>query len=207
MEGNSVSLNRAAIDTRIRPSPGSRRTCLLPKYNGLGFGPYEKIIINIDYAQLSGMTQGWNSKECEEKRRIVRTSKSQEGAQINLNFDPLPEGKWEPNMICMSCIFWEGKHYFTCVDFVDWHESIIEAKLDGSKKRRIRRNLDCFKAQIVPKADPEWKGLFDLIMEFPLPRPRKTAIDVNLFEWKDIEKAMTKIFGIYTTVSAIYCYI
>lgn len=208
-EGPESSANPALIRTSTLPQflGSSQMSQPLPvqEFNPFSLYPNQKAILEIENIRLDRMSQGWNSEEYENKRRLVQFSRTQDGGKIIADFDSLPAEKWEPNMICVSCILWEEKekHYITSVDTIALLEALVGARFTVEEKNRIRRNLEGFKPETISKAKAESEEFFKLIMQFPSPRPRNIEKDVKVFEWELLSKSLGKIISKYVSTSTI----
>lgn len=200
-------------------NPTLIRTSTLQQSHGAGgpgsgvFNPYsisfpQKAILKIN-GDLADMGQHWTGEEWDNKRRLVRFWREQKGNTVHTQFRPVAPNEKQPNMICVSCIWWQEKEacYITSVDCISLLESLIAVRFTVEEKNRIRRNLEGFRPETVSKARAESENFFKLIMSFPNPKPRNIEKDVKVFPWSILPHALKKIIGKYvsTVDSARLC--
>lgn len=206
--------------TPILPSPGANpplvRTTALqssptlqtPGSGGSSFNPYAmyppntKAVLKLE-GELGSMAENWTSDEWENKRRLVRFQRSQNGSTISASFAPVTpeEHARAPGSIYVNCIWWEekGQCYVTSVDTIQLLEALVAVRFTVEEKNRIRRNLEGFRPLTVAKARPECEEFFKLIMGFPSPKPRNIEKDVKVFPWRILATALKKIIGKYVS--------
>ncbi|KAK4643944.1 hypothetical protein QC761_300400 [Podospora bellae-mahoneyi] len=171
-------------------------------YPGYGAGLYqEKATLRL-IGDLGSMAENWTAEEGAKKRRIVMFKKQQTGNVITVSFKPVAESERPHNSICVSCIWWEERQacFVTSVDTISLLEQLLYAphKFPVDEKNRIRRNLEGYRPMTVSKSKHESEAFFGIIMGFGAPKPRNIEKDVKVFQWKDLDAALHKIFSKYS---------
>ncbi|ODV93409.1 hypothetical protein PACTADRAFT_30280, partial [Pachysolen tannophilus NRRL Y-2460] len=140
----------------------------------------------------------WTQEEYSLKRRLVRFFWDQVGCDLFITFEPVKQNEYQLNFSVVSCIFDQphGKFFFTSVDFINLFEKIVDAKFKIDEKNRIRRNLQSLKPITITKQ--ENRDFFNLIMEFPTPKPRNIEKNVKVFGWSSLPQAFFKIMSKYS---------
>lgn len=124
----------------------------------------------------------------------------QKRGNIDITFGPLSGADvLDASKNVVSCIWWEdiGEFVITSVDTINLLERLVGTKFSTEEKNRIRRNLQGFKPATVSKNHPESKQFFQMLMEFPIPRPRNIEKDVKAFRWSKLESMLEKVVSKY----------
>jgi hypothetical protein len=166
---------------------------------------YIPVVLNIG-GDLDTITKDWTLDEISKNRRIVMFNRSWSGCTITTTFSPIALEDAR-NSICISCIFWEAKHdYFvTSFDIIYLLEQLVAVTFTKEEKGRIRRNLEKFRPVTVSNAKPD-PAFFELIMEFPSPRPRSNDKDIKVFLWKSLVHALKKVISKYVCIICLPYY-
>lgn len=159
-----------------------------------------KAALMID-GELESMGDGWLADEWNAGRRLVEFRREQSGCSIATTFRAVLAGEWDPNSICVSCIWWEERNecFVTSVDTIYLLESLVSARFSVEEKNRIRRNLEGFRPLTISKSKADSESFFKLIMGFPNPKPRNIEKDVKVFPWRILAHALKKIIGKYVS--------
>ncbi|KAG0174018.1 hypothetical protein DFQ28_007250 [Apophysomyces sp. BC1034] len=172
-----------------------------------GYNPFAHVLNNPTLRienDLSDMVRNWTPEEMQNRRRLVRFWRRQEGNEITTSCAPieLPEDRREQlqDMTIVSCIYWEERddYVITSVDCINLLEHLIGVRFTVEEKNRIRRNLEGFKPLTVSKQKDNSAEFFKVIMGFPNPKPRNIEKDVKVFPWSKLAEALKKIIGKYT---------
>ena len=152
--------------------------------------------LNID-GDLDDMSRGWTQKEKEAKRRVVEFKPEQNGTLISLTFRPVTLEQCDLDRANVSCIFWEDrdKTYVTSIDIIRLLERLRGGECTVDEKGRIRRSLEAYDPLTVAESNPERRSLFELIMDFPPPKPRNIRTAVKVFPWETLPGILQKMAG------------
>ena len=132
----------------------------------------------------------------------------QKRGNINVSFAPVSvEDVLDASRNVVSCIWWDniGEFVITSVDTINLLERLVGTKFSTEEKNRIRRNLQGFKPATVSKTHPQSKDFFQMLMDFPAPRPRNIEKDVKAFWWSKLENMLEKVVSKYVSELFISC--
>jgi hypothetical protein len=150
---------------------------------------------------LDSVCHSWDESEIEKGRRLVRFKRQQRGHRLKISCEPVPQDDYSSSDIVISCIYREEANQFfvTSVDIIYLLEKLVDSHFEVEEKNRIRRNLEGLKPVTVSKNRPGFEAFFQLIMDFPDPRPRNIEKDLKVFEWKLLAAALDKIISKYVS--------
>ncbi|KAF8608744.1 hypothetical protein BDV93DRAFT_433392, partial [Ceratobasidium sp. AG-I] len=140
--------------------------------------------------------------EVENNRRVVEFVSVQKQGNINISFAPVgADDVLNASRNVVSCIWWDdvGAFVITSVDTINLLERLVDTKFSTEEKNRIRRNLQGFKPATVSKTHPQSKDFFQMLMEFPVPRPRNIEKDVKAFCWSKLGDMLEKVMSKYVS--------
>jgi hypothetical protein len=146
---------------------------------------------------LDNIAENWTREEREARRRLVQFSCERSGNTVYANFQAVKPHECAPNGVYVSCIYWNDRDdcFVTSVDIIYLLEFLAGNRLTAGEKSRIRRSLESFKPLTISKAKADSEDFFNVIMEFPAPKPRNIAKNVKVFRWKILRHALKKIIG------------
>ncbi|KAF7321411.1 hypothetical protein MKEN_00661600 [Mycena kentingensis (nom. inval.)] len=153
---------------------------------------------------LDAFCTGWAAAELNVGRRLVRFQKVQVGRRVILSCETIRQDEYCDADTVISCIYREevGACYVTSVDIIYLLERLTNDEFPVEEKNRIRRNLEGLRPTTVSKHKRGSEAFFQLIMDFPDPKPRNIEKDLKVFEWcllgQALEKIMSK-YSIYTS--------
>lgn len=133
---------------------------------------------------------------------MVEFTSVQKRGNIHISFTPVgPNDVLDANGNVVSCIWWDeiGEFVITSVDTINLLERLVDTKFSTEEKNRIRRNLQGFKPATVSKNHHQSKGFFQMLMDFPAPRPRNIEKDVKAFSWSKLKSMLEKVVSKYVS--------
>nr|GAT57689.1 predicted protein [Mycena chlorophos] len=153
---------------------------------------------------LESLCVDWTSAEMAAGRRLVRFHKVQDGRRVTLTCEPIHPDDYNDKDVVISCIHRQEVNacYVTSVDIIFLLERLTNDQFPVEEKNRIRRNLEGLRPVTVSKHKRASEAFFQLIMDFPEPKPRNIEKDLKVFEWCLLGQALEKImakYSIYTT--------
>lgn len=166
--------------------------------------PAHQLLMNVQvtldfYGDINSMTTNWNEIEIKNSRRLVLINSIQDYSHLNLQFKPINQQDYIPGSAVLSCIYWKktGRFYLTSVELISLLEHLVNSKFPVEEKNRIRRNLQSIKPLTISKSNDEYSELFDLIMNFSNPKPRRIEKDVKVIYWDHLKEALAKVLSKY----------
>lgn len=144
--------------------------------------------------------------ENEVGRRLIRFQRDQMGNKLFVSCEVIPEEDYNEEDIVISCIRRPETRncWFTSVDVIYLLERLVGNPFSTEEKNRIRRNLEGFKPTTVSKHKPGFDAFFQMIMDFPPPKPRNIEKDVKVFPWSVLGNALDKIVQKYVSPVSEY---
>ncbi|KIY44575.1 hypothetical protein FISHEDRAFT_8661, partial [Fistulina hepatica ATCC 64428] len=141
----------------------------------------------------------WTPAERAAGRRLVAVQRVLEGPRMMVIMKPISQEGYRNSDSVISCIYHEqsGNYYVTSVDIIYLLENLAEHDFVVEEKNRIRRNLEGLRPTTVSKSKPGFESFFQLIMDFPDPKPRNIEKDLKVFEWGLLGQALEKILSKY----------
>ncbi|KAF8441391.1 hypothetical protein L210DRAFT_3644702 [Boletus edulis BED1] len=157
------------------------------------------IILDIT-TPLDDFCFGWEESELHAGRRLVRFRRLQDGNRLIVSAEKISQSEYDSEDIVISCIYREEADSccVTSVDIIHLLQRLVDADFEVDEKNRIRRNLEGLRPITVSKTRPGFESLFQHIMDFPDPKPRKIEKDVKVFDWKLLPHALDKILSKYS---------
>ncbi|KAG2153686.1 uncharacterized protein EDB93DRAFT_209246 [Suillus bovinus] len=149
---------------------------------------------------LDSFCYNWDDVEMQAGRRLVRFSRIRDGNKLLVSAERISPGDYDAKDIVISCIYRDETDSccVTSVDIIHLLQRLVAAEFVVEEKNRIRRNLEGLRPTTVSKSRPGFEGLFQRIMDFPDPKPRKIEKDLKVFDWKLLPQALDKIISKYS---------
>lgn len=152
--------------------------------SGNAFNPYtlHKVILKIE-GDPRDMAKDWKPEEYNAKRRLVQFERSRSGDTITTSFEAVSPKECTPNSIYTSCILWRESYRYvvTSFDIIHLVESLIAVRFTVEERNRIARILESFKPLTISKTKDDSKSFFNVVMDFPNPKPRSIGKDIKVF--------------------------
>ncbi|KDQ57740.1 hypothetical protein JAAARDRAFT_47599 [Jaapia argillacea MUCL 33604] len=172
-----------------------------PASSGQLFGePFaQKAVLRIE-SDLQAMAASWSPKERKVGRRLIRFTKEREEHVVRVWCRPISQAEYHEQDIVVSCIYRAetGTCYITSVDIIYLLERFVDSEFKVEEKNRIRRNLEGLRPMTTSKHKKGCQAFFQMIMDFPTPKPRTIEKDLKVFEWRVLAQALDKIIGRYS---------
>ncbi|KAG1777021.1 hypothetical protein EV702DRAFT_948143, partial [Suillus placidus] len=148
---------------------------------------------------LDSFCYNWDDLEMQAGRRLVRFSRIRDGNKLLVSAERISPDDYDAKDIVISCIYRDETDSccVTSVDIIHLLQKLVAAEFVVEEKNRIRRNLEGLRPTTVSKSRPGFEGLFQRIMDFPDPKPRKIEKDLKVFDWKLLPQALDKIISKY----------
>lgn len=147
----------------------------------------------------------WTEDELKQSRRLVAFERQQDGRVLKLSHKVISQQEYEEQHsesdTVVSCI-WDRRSktcFITSADVLSIMECLVGVPFYMTEKNRLRRNLEYARPQTVSKSG-EFSQLFDLIMSYNEPRPRKIIKDTKVIKWSLLAKALHKLISKYSTL-------
>lgn len=149
---------------------------------------------------LDSFCYNWDDLEMQAGRRLVRFSRIRDGNKLLVSAERISPGDYDAKDIVISCIYRDETDSccVTSVDIIHLLQRLVAAEFVVEEKNRIRRNLEGLRPTTVSKSRPGFESLFQRIMDFPDPKPRKIEKDLKVFDWKLLPQALDKIISKYS---------
>lgn len=151
---------------------------------------------------------GHPSKEEERAgRRLVAFDRKVVGDNVQLSFRRISPEEYSERLFVISCIYHKvtledkGKNkvtrerWYTSVEMLRLVEYIADGKSTSDERSRIRRNLEFLGPTTVSRA--ALPHFFQLLMDFPIPKPRGIEKDIKVFSWDTLEAGLKKVMEKY----------
>lgn len=124
---------------------------------------------------LDSFCYNWDDLEMQAGRRLVRFSRIRDGNKLLVSAERISPGDYDAKDIVISCIYRDETDSccVTSVDIIHLLQRLVATEFVVEEKNRIRRNLEGLRPTTVSKSRPGFEGLFQRIMDFPDPKPRK----------------------------------
>lgn len=147
------------------------------------------------------MEHGLNNTERHLRRRLVRFHRVVDGTTLRISCHPIRHDEYHDSFAVVSCIYLPqtGRCCITSVDIISLMEFLVQDKFVEDEKNRIRRNIECLRPTTVSKTRESTERLWDLIMEFPRPKPRNIEKCIKVFDWCVLRDALEKIITRYVS--------
>ncbi|KAF8499699.1 hypothetical protein F5888DRAFT_104315 [Russula emetica] len=194
------------------PKPKRRLRRLQESDAGIDFDPVSLILATKpSLADLGNLTK----EEERAGRRLVAFDRKVVGDSVHLSFRRISPEEYTERLFVISCIYHKAtvevktpdqrvqkvtrERWFTSVEILKLVEFIADGKSSSDDKSRNRRNLEFIKPTTVTRAGlPQF---FQLLMDFPLPKPRGIEKDIKVFPWDSLEAGLMKVMEKYAWVS------
>lgn len=195
--------------TLTPPKPKRKLRRLQESDSGIDFEPISLILpTKPSLADLGNL-----SKEEERSgRRLVAFDRKVVGDDIHLSFRRISPEEYTERLFVISCIYHKvtlkdekteetvtREKWFTSVEILKLVEYIADGESTSIDKSRNRRNLEFIKPTTVSRAGlPQF---FQLLMDFPVPKPRGIEKDIKVFPWDSLEAGLKKVMEKYAWFS------
>jgi hypothetical protein len=146
---------------------------------------------------LKGLGKNLSDEEIARRRRLIRFIRKEEGNTLRLFFYPIRQEDYEEGFFVISCIYREDSRdtWCTSVDMMKLIEYISQDKTSDKEKGRIRRNLEFLRPTTVSRmVRPQ---LFQMLMDFPMPKPRTIEKAIKVFKWTSLVAGLNKVMEKY----------
>jgi hypothetical protein len=148
-------------------------------------------------------------------RRLVAFDRKVVGDNIQLSFHRISPEEYTERLFVISCIHHKvtleddktrekltREWWYTSVEILKLVEFIADGESTSIDKSRNRRNLEFIKPTTVSRAAlPQF---FQLLMDFPIPKPRGIEKDIKAFPWDSLEAGLKKVMEKYVR-SCLLC--
>ncbi|KAJ7581012.1 hypothetical protein C8J56DRAFT_1029386 [Mycena floridula] len=163
----------------------------------------QSLILEI-VTPLDSMCRGWDATELEAGRRLVKFNKIHDRTRLILSCESVSQDDYNEVDTVVSCIYRNENqgYYITSVDIIYLLEQLASDEFPVEEKNRIRRNLEGFRPMTVSKHKSGSENFFQLIMDFPDPKPRNIEKDLKVFDWSLLSQALDKILSKYSVFSS-----
>jgi hypothetical protein len=171
---------------------------VLRRHEGRRGGRFHRVALELQ-GDLRGLGKDLSNEEKARRRRLIRFIRTEEGNTIRLYFHPIRQEDYrdEDRFFVISCIYREDSHdtWCTSVDMMKLIEFISQEKTSDKEKGRIRRNLEFLRPTTVSRmVRPQ---LFQMLMDFPMPKPRTIEKAIKLFKWNALVPGLNKVVEKY----------
>jgi hypothetical protein len=136
------------------------------------------------------------------------------GDSIQLSFRRISPEEYTERLFVISCIYhhvnledektqekFTRERWYTSVEILKLVEFIADGESTSIDKSRNRRNLEFIKPTTVSRAAlPQF---FQLLMDFPMPKPRGIEKDIKAFPWDSLEAGLKKVMEKYVRSSLL----
>jgi hypothetical protein len=156
----------------------------------------DRVSLKIE-GDLKGLGKNLSDEEITRHRRLVRFIRKEEGNTLHLFFHPIRQEDYEEGFFVISCIYREDSRdtWCTSVDMMKLIEYISQDKTSDKEKGRIRRNLEFLRPTTVSRmVRPQ---LFQMLMDFPMPKPRTIEKAIKVFKWNALVAGLNKVMEKY----------
>jgi hypothetical protein len=197
--------------TLIPPKPKRKLRRLQESDSGIDFEPVSLILpTKPSLADLGNL-----SKEEERAgRRLVAFDRKVVGDTVQLSYRRISPEEYSEKLFVISCIYHRvtlkdekdeeiltRERWFTSVEILKLVEYIADGESSSIDKSRNRRNLEFIKPTTVSRAAlPQF---FQLLMDFPIPKPRGIEKDIKAFPWDSLEAGLKKVMEKYVRSSLL----
>lgn len=193
----------------LKPKRRLRR--LQESDSGIDFEPVSLILpTKPSLADLGNLTK----EEERAGRRLVAFDRKVVGDSIQLTFRRISPEEYTERLFVMSCIYHKEtlkdekakekvtrERWYTSVEILKLVEYIADGESSSNDKSRNRRNLEFIKPTTVSRAGlPQF---FQLLMDFPIPKPRGIEKDIKVFPWDSLEAGLKKVMEKYVRSSLL----
>ncbi|KAI0305422.1 hypothetical protein B0F90DRAFT_1815057 [Multifurca ochricompacta] len=160
-------------------------------------GDFEKIF--LEFAEdPTDLGKNLTEEELRLRRRLVRFLCKQDGDTLRISFHTIRQEDYDERLLVISCIYREDIHEtcFTSVDVIRLVGYLVQANFNADERSRIRRNLEFLHPITVSKT--RMASLFQLLMDFPAPKPRNIEKDLKVFKWDTLVDGLNKVMEKYS---------
>lgn len=194
------------VRSRASPAPQGGQTST-PKYKrvlrrhepdqGQSFEPVS--LVFAAKTTLADLGKGLSQEELNLGRRLVRFQREKVGDTVYLSLCRIsPEAYVDDGeTVAISCIYRKETREtcYTSVDMIRLVEYIAQSQFSSEEKSRIRRNLEFLHPTTVTRTGmPQF---FQILMDFPIPKPRVIEKDIKVFQWNSLEAGLKKVLEKY----------
>jgi hypothetical protein len=148
---------------------------------------------------LADLGKGLSEEELCLSRRLVKFQRTKVGDTVYLSFCRIPREAYvdDGETVAISCIYRKDTRetWYTSVDMIRLVEYIAQSQFSSEEKSRIRRNLEFLHPTTVTRTGmPQF---FQILMDFPIPKPRVIEKDIKVFQWNSLEAGLKKVLEKY----------
>jgi hypothetical protein len=163
---------------------------------GEGQGGHFKVILEFSI-HPKDLGRSLTKEELNLHRGLVRCFCKREGDTLRISLESTRQEEYDERLVVISCIYRDDTRdtWYTSVDMIRLVEYIVQAPLTPEEKSRIRRNLESLHPTTVSKAS--MPRLFQMIMDFPPPKPRIIEKDIKIFQWGTLQEGLNKVLVKY----------
>jgi len=136
------------------------------------------------------------------------------GDNVQLSFRRISPEEYTERLFVMSCIYHKvtlkdkktgevstRERWFTSVEILKLVEYIADEESSSLDRSRNRRNLEFINPTTVSRAAlPQF---FQVLMDFPIPKPRGIEKDIKVFPWDSLEAGIKKVMEKYVRSSLL----
>jgi hypothetical protein len=198
-------------NTLTPPKPKRKLRRLQESDSGVDFEPVSLILpTKPSLADLGNL-----SKEEERAgRRLVALDRKVVGDNVQLSFRRISPEEYTERLFVISCIYhkvtlvdkkteelFTRERWFTSVEILKLVDYIADGQSSQLDRSRNRRNLEFINPTTVTRAAlPQF---FQLLMDFPIPKPRGIEKDIKAFPWDSLEAGLKKVMEKYVRSSLL----
>ena len=191
----SVPPQQVAL-SRTSPAPLQALERILRRYESRRAARHVRVALHLE-GDLRNVGKNLSDEEKVRCRRLVRFVRKEEGNKLRLFFYPIRQEEYEEGFFVISCIYREDSRdtWCTSVDLIHLIEFISQETKSNNEKGRIRRNLEFLRPTTVSRmVRPQ---LFQILMDFPMPKPRTIEKAVKVFRWSSLVTGLNKVMEKY----------
>jgi hypothetical protein len=178
------------------PAPLQALERILRRYESRRAARHVRVALHLE-GDLRSVGKDLSDEEKVRCRRLVRFVRKEEGNKLRLFFYPIRQEEYEEGFFVISCIYREDSRdtWCTSVDLIHLIEFISQETKSNNEKGRIRRNLEFLRPTTVSRVvRPQ---LFQILMDFPMPKPRTIEKAVKVFRWNSLVTGLNKVMEKY----------
>lgn len=190
------SRTSSALDEGEESKPTLEWKRILRRYECRRGVDTDRVSLKLE-GDLKGLGKNLSDEEIARRRRLVRFVRKEEGNTLRLFFYPIRQEDYEEEFFVISCIYREDSRdtWCTSVDMMKLIEYISQDKTSDKEKGRIRRNLEFLRPTTVSRmVRPQ---LFQMLMDFPMPKPRTIEKAIKVFKWNSLVAGLNKVMEKY----------
>ena len=192
-------------NTLTPPKPKRKLRRLQESDSGIDIEP-----VSLIFPTKPSLADLGNPSKEEERagRRLVAFDRKVVGDNIQLSFRRISLEEYTERLFVISCIYhkvtledkkskemFTRERWFTSVEILKLVDFIADGLSSQLDRSRNRRNLEFISPTTVTRAAlPQF---FQLLMDFPIPKPRGIEKDIKAFPWDSLEAGLKKVMEKY----------